>query len=182
MTASNSYGDFPSNGPRPTETRSLPSFPSDDLEKLSTFLGGRIDMYLSRLLAIGAPKPSLAEPFPDPVKDDDAQNAKVEIVRACERIMALVLGPMEWGMMNNMSFVDPACVSSMLELKIPELIAPGPQPTTLDQLVKVTGASKDILSKSNQLLRCQKLKSWKYQRTDLTSRANHARMHATFIL
>jgi sterigmatocystin 8-O-methyltransferase len=123
---------------------------TDDLRGLSIHLDAQINTYLDRVSAVGAPSPSLKEPFPGPIKDDAAQQAKVDIIRACERIMALVLGPMEWGMMQNMSFVDPACVSAMVEMGIPELIPSGPEPTSLEELVKRTGAAKDILSRSSR--------------------------------
>jgi sterigmatocystin 8-O-methyltransferase len=124
-------------------------FPNDDnLRELVRFLDERIETYLSQVEAIGALPPTLGEPFPDPIKDDQVQAAKFEILRACEKTMALVLGPVEWMMFQCMSFVDPACISAMIELGIHEAIAPGPEPTSLDELVKKTGASEDVLSES----------------------------------
>ena len=119
----------------------------DDMRQIVRFLGERVERYLNRVEAIGAPPPNLTEPFPDPIKDDGALMAKLEIMRACERIMALVLGPVEWMMFQCMTFVDPACVAAMIELGIHEAITPGPEPTSLDELVQKTGASKDILRK-----------------------------------
>ncbi|KAF4635649.1 hypothetical protein G7Y89_g2449 [Cudoniella acicularis] len=116
-----------------------------DLRQLVSFLGERVETYLSRVEAIGASPPNLTEPFPDPIKDDEALTAKLEILRACERTMALVLGPVEWMMFQCMAFVDPACISAMMELGIHEAIAPGSNPTSLSELVEKTGASKDVL-------------------------------------
>ncbi|KAH8585512.1 putative O-methyltransferase [Bisporella sp. PMI_857] len=132
-----------SNGSLNGNSRQFPD--GDNLRGLVSFLNDRVETYLGQLEAIGAPPPTLKEPFPDRINDDLAQITKLEIVRACERTMALVLGPMEWFMFQNMSFVDPACVSVMLELGIPEAIEPGINPTSLDDLVKKTGASKDVL-------------------------------------
>lgn len=117
-----------------------------NLRELSAFLNDRVGIFLDRLATVGAPPPDFQNPFPDPVKDNAARNATFEIVRACERIMALVLGPVEWGMYQNMAFVDPACISVMLQLGIPEKVAPGPEPTSLHELMRLTGASKDVLS------------------------------------
>ena len=121
----------------------------EGLQDLSTQLNKSISGYLERLVAVGAPEPNLTEPFPERVLDDEAQMAKHEILRTCERIMAMVSGPVEWGMYQNMGFVEPACMSAILELGIPELVGNGEvsdKPTSLDELVEATGASKDILS------------------------------------
>ncbi|KAF2195912.1 putative O-methyltransferase [Zopfia rhizophila CBS 207.26] len=120
---------------------------SEDLRSLTLRLAARVDTYVERTEALDAPLPSFNEPFPDPVKDDAAQNAKIDIVRTCEKIMAHALGPMEWGMYQNMAFVDVACMGAMLELGIPEMVAPGLEPTALDEIVGKTKADKDVLKR-----------------------------------
>jgi len=120
---------------------------TEDLSALTNLISSSVKTYLTRLEAVGAPPPNLQDPFPEPVKDEAAQLAKFDILRACEKVMALVQGPVEWLMFQNMAFVDPACVGIAVELGIPEAVAPGPEPTSLEQLVEVTGASKDVLGK-----------------------------------
>ena len=127
--------------------QSPPTTTTDDLRKLSGMISKGVDAYLERLRVIGAPAPNLQDPFPDPIMDEAAQVAKLELVRVCERVMALVQGPMQWLVFQNMAFIDPACVGVVVDLGIPEFIAPGPEPTSLDQLVEATGASKDVLRK-----------------------------------
>src|SRR5438034_1097734 len=97
----------------------------DDLRTLSNVISKTIDVYLERLEAIGAPTPNLQEPFPQLIKDGAAQLARIELLRACEKVMALILGPVKWLMFQNMSFVDPACMGIAVELGIPEAISPG---------------------------------------------------------
>lgn len=133
---------------QPPVDRDQPDFRStsiDDLRALSNVISKATDVYLERLEAIGSPSPNLQEPFPQPIKDEAAQAARIELLRACEKVMALTLGPVRWLMFQNMSFVDPACIGIAAELGIPEAISPGPGPTSLDQLAATTGASKDVL-------------------------------------
>lgn len=61
--------------------------------------------------------------------------------------MAVVHGPVEWGLHQNMAFVDVAFVGIALELNLYEHIALGEEPTPLDELVERTGASRDIIER-----------------------------------
>jgi sterigmatocystin 8-O-methyltransferase len=153
------------------------------LQELSSNLNSTISRFSERLAKVGAPQPTLTEPFPERILDDEAQNAKIEILKTCERIMATVAGPVEWGMYQNMGFVEPACVSVILELGIPELVGNGevsPQPTSLDELVEATGASKDILSMSRTPGICF-TKSCPLREISDINRAVDARVHTKTI-
>jgi sterigmatocystin 8-O-methyltransferase len=114
----------------------------DDPTALSTAVTQAVNEFVERLKTIGEPLPNYST---RPIKDEQAQLAKYEVLRSCEKLMAAVQGPAEWIMFQNMSFIDPACIGIMVELDIPEAISPAGKPTTLDQLVKITGASKDVL-------------------------------------
>lgn len=124
--------------PKPTRT--------NDLYELAVHISSTVETFIGRLDTIGAERPNLDNPFPEIIQDEGAQLARLKILRLCERLMALVQGPVQWLMFQNMAFLDPACVGAVLDMGIHEIIAPGPEPTTLDQIVEATGASKDILS------------------------------------
>lgn len=126
-------------------SESLPRTRSEDLNVLSSIVSEGVKTYLDRLQQTGYPKPTLEDPIPEIVKDTEAHNAKLEILRACERIMALVQGPVEWFMFQNMAFMEPSCVAIAIDLGIPEHIAPGPEPTSLAQLVEITGAASELI-------------------------------------
>ena len=123
----------------------LPKTRSEDLNVLSTIVSEGIKTYLDRLQQTGYPAPTLEDPIPEIIKDAAAQDAKLEIMRACERIMALVQGPVEWFMFQNMAFTEPACVAIAIDLGIPEHVAPGPEPTSCSQLAELTGASPELI-------------------------------------
>ncbi len=125
----------------------LPKTRSEDLNVLSGIVSGGVRTYLDRLQQTAYPLPTLEDPIPEIVKDTAAQDAKLEIMRACERIIALVQGPVEWFMFQNMAFHESACVAVAIDLNIPEHVAPGPTPTSLSQLVELTGASSELIGK-----------------------------------
>ncbi|EAW14841.1 O-methyltransferase xanE [Aspergillus clavatus NRRL 1] len=120
---------------------------TDNLYELSVNISSAVETYLGRLDAVGAERPTLDDPFPELIHDEGAQLARLRILRLCERLMALVQGPVQWLMFQTMSFIDPACVGAILDMGIHEIIAPGPEPTSLDEIVEATGASKDILKR-----------------------------------
>ena len=114
----------------------------DDLKALSDVLTKTVNAFVERLWTIGEPLPNQST---RPLKDEQAQLAKFDILRNCEKLMATIQGPAEWIMFQNMSFIGPACIGIAVELNVAESIPPAGQPTSLDQLVKATGASKDVL-------------------------------------
>lgn len=59
--------------------------------------------------------------------------------------MALIQGPVQWFMFQNIAFHEPACVAIVIDLNVPEDVAPGPIPTSLDQLAEVTGDSSELI-------------------------------------
>ena len=118
---------------------------SEDLNVLSSIVSEGVKTYLDRLQDTGYPKPTLEDPVPEIVKDAEAHNAKLDILRACERIMALVQGPVEWFMFQNMAFMEPACVAIAIDLGIPEHVAPGPEPTSLGHLADLTRAAPELI-------------------------------------
>jgi sterigmatocystin 8-O-methyltransferase len=128
-----------------TTSPNVPVTRTEDLTVLSEVISKNVQTYLARLQERGYPLPNLQNPIPEPVKDTAAQDAKLEILRACEKLMALVQGPVEWFMFQNMAFTEPACVGLVMEMGIHEHIAPGPEPTSLDELVESTGASRDLI-------------------------------------
>ena len=123
----------------------LPRTRSEDLNVLSGIVSEGVKTYLDRLQHTGYPLPTLEDPIPEIVKDTAAQDAKLEIMRACEKMIALVQGPVEWFMFQNMAFHESACVAIAIDLNIPEHVAPGPIPTSLSQLVELTGASSELI-------------------------------------
>ncbi|KAI9767101.1 MAG: hypothetical protein M1840_005890 [Geoglossum simile] len=128
-------------------THVTPVTHTEDLTVLSEVISKNVHTYLARIQERGYPLPNLRDAILEPVKDLAAQDAKLEILRACEKLMALVQGPVEWLMFQNMAFSDPACVGLVMEMGIHEHIAPGPEPTTLDELVESTGASRDLIER-----------------------------------
>ncbi|RHZ57240.1 O-methyltransferase xanE [Aspergillus thermomutatus] len=120
---------------------------TNDLYELSVNISSAVETFVGRLDTIGAQRPNLDDPFPEIIQDEGAQLARLKILRLCERLMALVQGPVQWLMFQNMAFLDPACLGAVLDMGIHEIIAPGPEPTSLDQIVEATGASKDILKR-----------------------------------
>ncbi|KAB8542087.1 hypothetical protein FH972_025550 [Carpinus fangiana] len=125
---------------------------TDDLEELSGMISAAAKRFTQRLEALDLPLPDLKNPFPDPIADAAAQEAKVKIVQACERMMALVLGPTEWFMYQNMSFVDPACVATAQRMGLFEHITVGDDPTSLADLAEKTGADVDIIERVLRVL------------------------------
>jgi sterigmatocystin 8-O-methyltransferase len=135
-------------GPKSTRT--------NDLYELAVNISSTVEAFVGRLDAIGAERPNLDNPFPEIIQDEGAQLARLKILRLCERLMALVQGPVQWLMFQNMAFLDAACVGAILDMGIHDIIAPGPEPTSLDQIVEATGASKDILSTRRRLSSMQR--------------------------
>lgn len=59
--------------------------------------------------------------------------------------MALVQGPVQWLMFQNMAFVDPVCIGLAIELGILEIVTPGMEPTDLETIVQATEAGKEVV-------------------------------------
>lgn len=115
-----------------------------DPNALTRTIASSVETYLTRLAALDK-TPDFTSPFPEIIQDETAQKAKLDILRSCERLMALVQGPVQWLMFQNMAFVDPACIGLAIELGIHEIVAPGDEPTGLDRIVEETGAGREVI-------------------------------------
>ena len=121
--------------------------PADGLQQLASTISKSATSYAERLTELELEQPDMENPFPPIIIDAKIQEDKFKILRSCERLMALVLGPTEWLMHQNMSFIDPACIGTALRMGLFDLIEDGEEATSLDQLSVVTGASKDLLER-----------------------------------
>ena len=121
--------------------------PADGLQQLANTISKLATSYAERLTELGQEQPDMENPFPPIITDAKIQEDKLKILLSCERLMALVLGPMEWLMHQNMSFIDPACIGTALRMGLFDFIADNGEATSLDQLSVVTGASKDLLER-----------------------------------
>ncbi|KAI7777518.1 hypothetical protein LA080_003467 [Diaporthe eres] len=82
------------------------------------------------------------------VAEDDANPTKQRIVHACEKIVALLQGPTVKLTLDASGHLTSAAISIALRLRLPHLIsADVDAPTTLDELVKATSASPDLLTR-----------------------------------
>lgn len=117
------------------------------LETLTTSLVTHTQTYLSRLQTLSHDPPNLTNPSPALIHDEAAQLSKHQILRTCETIMALVQGPVQWLMFQNMAFVDPACIGLAIELGISEIVKLGSaEPTSLDTIVEGCGCAREVVS------------------------------------
>jgi sterigmatocystin 8-O-methyltransferase len=134
---------------KPNRVKAVTASQIEDLSTPSRIISESVQTYQDRLTKTGLPQPDLQSPFPELVKGTSAENAKFEIIRACEKLMVLVEGPVGWFMHQNMGFDEPVCVSIALELNLFEHLTPCEEPTSLDQLVERTGgASRDIIQRA----------------------------------
>jgi hypothetical protein len=79
---------------------------TEDLSVLSRIISDSVQTHQNRLTDIGLPQRDLQTSFPEIVKDNAAQNAKFEILRACGKAVAIVQGPVEWMMHQNMALLS----------------------------------------------------------------------------
>ena len=120
---------------------------ADSLQRLADTISKAATGFSKRMTELGHDQPDMENPFPPIVTDATIQEHKFKILQTCERLMALVLGPTEWLMHQNMSFIDPACVGTALRMGLFDLIEDSDEGTSLDRLSDVTGASKDLIER-----------------------------------
>lgn len=118
---------------------------TEDLSVHSRIISDSVQTHQNRLTDIGLPQRDLQTSFPEIVKDNAAQNAKFEILRACEKAVAIVQGPVEWMMHQNMALLSRLALALRLRWAWDEHIASGEDSTSLDELVERTGVSRDII-------------------------------------
>lgn len=115
-----------------------------DPKALASRITSSVETYLTRFSTLNK-TPDFTAPFPETIHDETVQQAKLDILRNCERLMALVQGPVQWLMFQNMAFVDPVCIGLAIELGILEIVTPGTEPTDLETIVQATGAGKEVV-------------------------------------
>jgi sterigmatocystin 8-O-methyltransferase len=79
---------------------------TEDSTAVSRIISDSVQIHQNRLTDIGLPQRDLQTPFTEIVKDNAAQNAKIEILKGCEKVVAIVQGPVEWMMRQNMALLS----------------------------------------------------------------------------
>ena len=75
------------------------------------------------------------------------EDSRLEGIRTCEKISALLHDPFQW-FVESAAYIFPAAISILLELKAPHYVSKDPQhPTELGELAEKTGAPVDVLGK-----------------------------------
>jgi hypothetical protein len=90
----------------------------------------------------------LVKAIPDVVdtQSDSYDKSRLEAIRACEKMYARLHDPFEWLFVESASYVFPAAISVILELKVPRHVSLDRTcPTSIDQLAVATGASAELL-------------------------------------
>ena len=127
------------------QTQPTPDSPSTTLKALTTTITKDTNAYLTRLEDLNQ-ELDISDPFPPIIQDATAQEAKLSILRSCEKLMALIQGPVQWLMFQNMAFIDPACIGTAIALGIHEIVSDRPDEATgIDEIVEATGASKEVI-------------------------------------
>lgn len=131
-----------------------PNFPrSEDLNVLTKVLSVEIDSLLSSLKRRGMGVPSLKQLAPSSSSntDSEAEKSKQSIAYVCEKIIALIKGPASSYLTELDGYIINPAISIAVTLKLPQRISSERNaPTHIDELVELTGASKELLSGSLQ--------------------------------
>lgn len=86
------------------------------------------------------------------VADGVVAEPKRRIIHACEKIVALLQGPITKLTIDASGHLTSTAISIALKLKLPHIISSDVNaPTTLDELVKSTSASPDLLSRHHSI-------------------------------
>ena len=128
---------------------------TEDLTALSRIVDSELRKYLGSLKASGQNPPSLRAEEPQGIVLDSAtEGSKRDIIRACEKIIALVHTPFERVFIETAGYVYSTVSSVVVELKLPHLISSDPKkPTHLDELAEAAGASPELLGKLSILFK-----------------------------
>ena len=120
---------------------------TDDLTSLSKIVDSELGKYLGSLKSRGQPLPSLRNEEPQGIiLDTIAEASKRDIIRACEKIIAIVHTPFERLFIETAGYVYSAVSSVVVELKLPHLISSSAErPTKLADLAKSAGASAELI-------------------------------------
>lgn len=138
---------------------------TEDLSTLSKFLEQDVPAYLEPWPSNGTHGPSLKSltsinPSTTWIGGTDRTVAepKQRIIHTCEKIVALLQGPIVKLSIDASGHLTSAAISIAVKLRLPHLISSDVNsPTTLDELVKATKASPDLLSRQSKTcvpLRC----------------------------
>lgn len=74
------------------------------------------------------------------------QEARMEAIRACEKMCALLHDPFQWLFVESASYIFPAAMSVVLELKVPHHISLDREnPTDIGELAVATSSSEELL-------------------------------------
>lgn len=126
---------------------------TEDLRTLLKILEQEIPAYLEPFTAHKAELPTLKyHPLnfgssASGVNEEDVAGPKQHIIHACEKIVALLQGPTVKLTLDASGHLTSVAISIAVKLRLPHLISSDVDaPTTLDELVKKTSASPDLLS------------------------------------
>lgn len=132
---------------------------TEDLRTLLQVLEQDIPAYLEPFASHGTHGPSLkcltgAEPTAAAaVADAAAAEPKRRIIHACEKIVALLQGPTVKLTIDASGHLTSAAISIAVRLRLPHLISSDVNaPTPLDELVKATSASPDLLGRFQYII------------------------------
>ena len=92
----------------------------------------------------------LTKVIPNVISADSSslEDSRIEAVRACEKMCALLYDPFEWLFLESAAYIVPAAISVVLELKVPHHVSSDPEcPTSVEQLAVATGGSAELLGK-----------------------------------
>lgn len=128
---------------------------TDDLRTLLKILEQDVPAYLEPLPSNGTHGPSLKTVDSvnsittwTGVADGPIRGPKQRIIHTCEKIVALLQGPIVKLSIDASGHLTSAAISIALKLRLPQLISSDVNsPTTLGELVKATTASPDLLSR-----------------------------------
>lgn len=128
---------------------------TEDLRTLLKFLEQDVPAYLEPLPSNGTHGPSLksltsADSSTTWIGGADrvVAESKQRIIHTCEKIVALLQGPLVKLSIDASGHLTSAAISIAVRLRLPHLISSDVNsPTTLDELVKTTAASPDLLSR-----------------------------------
>lgn len=125
---------------------------TEDLKTLLKVLEQEIPAYLEPYSSLGIHGPSLKLTSAKSATAGVAAGAVAEpqrrIIHACEKIVALLQGPLVKLSIDASGHMTSAAISIALKLQLHQIISSDVEaPTTLDELVKATSASPDLLSR-----------------------------------
>jgi hypothetical protein len=123
------------------------SIQTGDLSTLSKLISSNIDTYLSRLSAHSLQPPTLSPAPPLQLDDKPLADARTEIIKACERIIALVTPPVESLLLLGLQFHETTALKIAHDLNIAAAIPLDGTDVGLDELAELTGGSKEVIGR-----------------------------------